>query len=411
MKNITWFIIFSTFSTFGFAQKDKTDKIKALYDNKNYDKCIVFSEKILEKDSKNFDAYFYAGFSSYSLYKTAETKEKLNLFKNSLKNIENGVKYDKENTFSGFDILKEIHDTLRTTAYNLYQTDKEKSKPYFNYLVKIYKDTTDEFIEFYMPEKIRPDKAIISQMKNGLLNQTDEKGFKQGHWQKVYDNGKPAYDVYFKDNQPIGTFKRFHKNGNPEIILKYREKANRASAEVYDDNGLLSAKGVYNGKEKDSIWNYYNTGKNIIKTEEYKNGKLNGKATIFYKDGKIYDEKFYVDGTEQGDWKEYFPTGILILQTTLDKGKRNGIYQKYYGSGNIEMKGNYINDLPDGTWEYYTEDGKKSTLVFKNGEAVNQKELDNKESELYKKTKEEGMRIIDPQNFMNNPELYNPDSK
>ena len=138
-----------------------------------------------------------------------------------------------------------------------------------------------------MPEKIRPDKAIVTLMEKGLLNQTDEKGLKQGHWQKVFDNGNTAYDVYFKNDQPVGIFKRFHKNGNVESILNYKENSMRATAEVYDENGVLTAKGMYNGKEKDSIWNYFGKQKNIIKTEEYRLGKLNGKSSIFYKDGKI----------------------------------------------------------------------------------------------------------------------------
>jgi antitoxin component YwqK of YwqJK toxin-antitoxin module len=407
MKNIALILIFISASTIAFSQKEKTEKIKSLYEAGKYSQCIESAQKITEKDSKNFDAYFYAGFSHFAVYKTTVGKEKMSVLKNSLKNIDDGVKCDKEKSYSNSEVLKEIHDTLRVIASKLYLKDKEKSKSYFNYLVKIYKDTTDEYIEFYHPEKIRPDKAIVSQMEKGLLNQTDEKGLKQGHWQKVYDNGNIAYDVYFKDDLPTGTFKRYHRNGNVESILNYKENSNRAGAEIFDENGLISAKGVYQGKEKDSIWTYFNPEKKVIRTEEYRNGKLNGKSTIFYKDGAVYDEKNYVDGLEQGSWKEYFKNGNLMLQANLTNGKRSGLYTKYFSSGNIEMKGNYIEDLPEGTWEYYTEKGKKQILIFKNGQVENQKELDKKEAELYKKTMLEGMRIIDPQNFMNNPDEYN----
>jgi antitoxin component YwqK of YwqJK toxin-antitoxin module len=407
MKNFTFLLFAFLVSIPVFSQKSKIDKIKNLYVGGDYLQCIDFSQKIIEKDSKNFEAYFYTGFSYFGIYKSQTGKEKFGFFKNSLKNISEGKKYDKENTFSNPEILQEIHDTLRIEAYKYYQNDKEKSKPLFNFLVKIYKDTTDEYLEFYEPGKVRPDKAIVSQMEKGLLNQTDENGLKQGHWQKVYDNGNIAYDVFFKNNEPTGIFKRFHKNGNVESVLIYQENSQSAKAEIYDENGVLTASGKYLGKEKDSIWNYYNTEKRIIRTEEYHHGKLNGKSTIFYKDGAVYDEKNYRNGKEDGLWTEYYINGNKLLQVKLTEGKRNGTYTKYYTSGETEIKGNYLNDLPEGTWEYFSEKGKKSTLVFKNGHAINEKVMNEKESELYKKTMIEGSRIIDPQNFMSNPEEYN----
>ena len=53
----------------------------------------------------------------------------------------------------------------------------------------------------------------VGQKGDTLKNYTDINGLKQGYWQKKYYNGNIKYEVYFKNNKPIGEFKRFYESG------------------------------------------------------------------------------------------------------------------------------------------------------------------------------------------------------
>ena len=44
-------------------------------------------------------------------------------------------------------------------------------------------------------------------------NITDEDGMKQGYWEKRYENGNIQYSGFFKNDRPIGIFKRFDIDG------------------------------------------------------------------------------------------------------------------------------------------------------------------------------------------------------
>ncbi len=388
------------------AQDKKIDKIKSLYNEGSFEKCIIEAEKYIEKNTNSTDVFIVLGFSQFNVYKKTKDEKEL---RNAVKSIEKVIKLDKEkNILLQYKETKEFHDTITFLANKLYQTKKEKSKLYYSSLVKIYNDTTTQYREFYMPTVKKVDAEIVGLMEKGLLNQTDENGLKQGPWRKVYANGNTAYEIYFKNNKPVGTYKRYYELGQIQVIMNYNENGEYASAQVFDEKGFLSAEGFYAGKEKDSLWTYYDSKKQIIKMESYKNGKLNGFERAYYNNGQIYDEKEWNNGVENGYWKQFFANGNKMTVIKVTEGKRQGTFQKYFDSGRIQVKGKYVNDLPEGEWEFYaTEKSTKEVIKYKNGVAENQKAIDIKESNAYKQQLEISKRLVDPQQFMSNPEEYN----
>ena len=118
-----------------------------------------------------------------------------------------------------------------------------------------------------------------STTNNNTLNFTDKNGHKQGYWKKSYQNGKPAYEAYFKDDKPVGEHKRYHMNGKLNAVMKFDAKTGIAKTTLYDKNGILQAKGYYKNKLKDSVWQYYK-GEDIFLSEEtYSDGKKQGKGS------------------------------------------------------------------------------------------------------------------------------------
>ncbi len=61
----------------------------------------------------------------------------------------------------------------------------------------------------------------------------------------------------FKDNKPLGIFKRFDQNGVLKVEMLYKENSDKIYSKFYYPGGTLQAEGLYIGKLKDSTWNYY----------------------------------------------------------------------------------------------------------------------------------------------------------
>ena len=90
---------------------------------------------------------------------------------------------------------------------------------------------------------------------------------------------------------------------------------------LYHDNGKTKANGHLLNSEKNGQWNYWDYNENLIKSENYTFGKLDGE------------------------------------------------YLEYYSNGNIKIKGSYILDketvsIKNGYWFYYNEQGNLTKQFF-----------------------------------------------
>src|ERR1035437_109136 len=140
--------------------------------------------------------------------------------------------------------------------------------------------------------------SILSTQYAVAQNKTDEKGRKQGYWEKI-DPGtkKIIYKGSFKDDKPQGLFIYYFK-GMDSIHSKmdFRQDGKIAYGTLYYYTGKLEAKGKYIGEQKDSLWNFYDAAGVLLSAEMYVNGKKNGFSKIFFPDGKISEEKNYKEG-------------------------------------------------------------------------------------------------------------------
>ena len=64
----------------------------------------------------------------------------------------------------------------------------------------------------------------------------------------------------------------------------------------------------------------------------------------------------------------YIETERSFLEVEYKNGKRDGAAVFYYKNGNTMAKGNYKDDKKDRVWEFYTEDGKlERKVTYRNG--------------------------------------------
>jgi len=207
--------------------------------------------------------------------------------------------------------------------------------------------------------------SLFSQIS---VNQTDKKGKKQGLWRKNYDDGIIRYEGSFKDDQPDGIFRYYNELGKIKMVCFYYEKGKKSRAKGFDNEGNMISSGNYFGKEKDSVWTYYDASKSPIARESWSKGIKNGQEITYYPNGQISEELGWKEGKKNGPWTQYYDDGKKRLTANYSMGLLNGKQTYYFPNEKVKLVGNYVNDLREGTWIQYEENGNlKGTEVFKNG--------------------------------------------
>lgn len=239
-------------------------------------------------------------------------------------------------------------------------------------------------------------------------NYTDINGMKQGPWVKKSVDGTLIYEGFFKDNMPVGVFRRYHPDGKIKAELTYDKKRPAfAAVKMWDSSGELTATGFYNKKTKDSIWEYYTVKEKMVYREHYKNGLRNGVASKYYNTGKLAEEKTWKDGKMHGKWTQYYPDGTIRLKSENKNDLRVGPFIVNHANGKPLVTGQYVNDLQEGTWKVFLETGAlEKELKYKNGKLVNADEIDRKLAKEIEEAEKNQGQFADPEKYMNNPEEF-----
>ncbi|PTN08513.1 antitoxin component YwqK of YwqJK toxin-antitoxin module [Mangrovibacterium marinum] len=237
-------------------------------------------------------------------------------------------------------------------------------------------------------------------------NRLDENGQKQGYWEKKQPNGKFLYQGYFQDDKPVGEWKRFHTNGVLKARINYAEDSDTAAVTLFDNYGNKLADGFYLGREKAGHWVYYDKRQKVAE-ENYVDGKKNGTARTYYSSGELFVETNYVDGVEEGVYRAYQKSGTVYFECQMNDGRRDGYCQIFYPNGELETAAFYRAGVREDCWTYYDENGRlQYSLEYENGQVQNPAVLDSVEQIRYRQLDENRNKIMDPEQFMQDPVQY-----
>jgi antitoxin component YwqK of YwqJK toxin-antitoxin module len=231
------------------------------------------------------------------------------------------------------------------------------------------------------------------------LNKTDQLGKKQGHWIKNYPNESIMYDGYFRDDHPVGEFKRYYDDKSLKSLLVYSSDGKTAAATIYHQNGYISSKGRYVDQLKEGKWQFYSSTINgyLISEEYYSKNLRNGPSVKYYPDSTIAEKLTFVNDVRQGEWTQYYPSGKVCLKTNYLDGKINGKFEVWFENGTIEFSGQYHNDSRDGEWTIFNEDGSvKYKLEYKEG-ITKDRHIDIDESNFLDSLELNKGKIADPE--------------
>ncbi len=211
-----------------------------------------------------------------------------------------------------------------------------------------------------------------------VWNQTDEMGWKQGHWRKYYSNGELMYRGFFRDNQPEGKMQRFYEDGKIKAELIFSENAETTRATMYFRNGQAGAVGKYTRQLRDSIWNYYSyyTG-TLSCRESYRMGVKDGPTLKYYPEGPVAEELHWKDDLKHGKWEQFYEDSILRLSSWYNQDQIHGPYRVYNRNQVLVIDGIYKNGKMDGDWRFYDNEGNLQHLLqYDDGNILNEEELD-----------------------------------
>jgi len=111
--------------------------------------------------------------------------------------------------------------------------------------------------------------------------------------------------------------------------------------------------------------------------------------TYWHRNGQIWKEGSFTEGTESGLWKYWYNNGIRKKEGSYnDEGNKVGPWKYWYENGLEDKEGSYKDNLPDGHWifyynqvkdplrqeGYYTEGKEDGFWVYRYASGLNQKE-------------------------------------
>ena len=242
-------------------------------------------------------------------------------------------------------------------------------------------------------------------------------GLMNGEWKFYTDSTKQ--NIIAKGNFLEGNTSNPSKDGIPRHGRNglwehyYTKNLNNWNTQKSMKNPLRATQYWNNGKLNGKSTSYFKDGKIAIESY-YKNGKRNGKRKEWYQGGYMYTKLYritnYIDGrTDSDKIYDYTNTNISISSSYVDEIKTDTIYssnhkkklfirqlknEKYHGdfiayhlNGTIWIKGQFNNGFIDGKWEEFSNQGLSlAKMNYNNGKAIiengyNQK-IYNKEGDL-----------------------------
>jgi antitoxin component YwqK of YwqJK toxin-antitoxin module len=403
------------------------EKSLCLFNDEQYDTCIIISKEILKSDKTNFDyslVYNNIGISYLALKN----------YKEAIKYIDEGlVKYpkyyllhynkaialrDNQEYQLAIDAIKKciyynpyyanahyvlgklagdegmlVQAMLATNTAIYITADDTKALGYVKYLNTLlskkyeskenmlsFSDKGDDFAS--IEEIIRAQAALNSKYKletdidfpfarqnQALFSYLQEHSGTDGYFEKTYI---PFYkEIYSK--KYFNAFTNLCVLTTDNTALQSKIKKNLpAIKEFYGWSGdeflYKFCKRKVDEIETD-VYFYYKDGKfDRIGTLD-ENQKATGKWIYVFNNGLKRGIGFFKDGKSEGEWITYYQNGNKMELQNFSDDKLNGPYEFYFDNGSLKIKANYINDSIDGIFEQFNIIGAKiSMTTYKNGQ-------------------------------------------
>jgi antitoxin component YwqK of YwqJK toxin-antitoxin module len=237
------------------------------------------------------------------------------------------------------------------------------------------------------------------------LNRLDPQGRKTGYWIQLDPSGRKSYEGNFREGHPAGLLKRYHPNGKIKAEMTYDPAGLQVDARLFDTDGKLRAYGRYVNQKKEGLWLFLSKNNLPVFRINYRNGLVHGEAWRFNASGEPVEKTHWNSQVLEGEQLVFHDNGKIQVKMNYRGGSMEGPYEIFSVNGNKEIAGQYHENLKSGKWTYFTDTGRPDyTLEYDRGRVLNPGILDARQQELFAKYEQNRRHLIDPQNFINNPD-------
>lgn len=231
------------------------------------------------------------------------------------------------------------------------------------------------------------------------INKTDAQGKKQGTWIRKYANGNVQYEGTFKDDHPVGEFKRYYQDRTLMSVMIHSDDGRIAEATIYHPNGFIASKGRYTDQKKEGKWQFFSemTEGYLLSEDEYSGNIRNGVSVKYYANGVPAELLRYVGGKKDGEWLQYYENGKVLLKSYYTDGILNGKFEVWFENGQLQYSGFYKNNLREGKWIICNRDGSVRYDINYTAGITKDRQMQIDASEFLDSLERNKDKIIDPE--------------
>ncbi len=138
-----------------------------------------------------------------------------------------------------------------------------------------------------------------------------------------------------------------------------------------------------------------------------------GYSNFYYKNGQQNTARNYINGKENGVYKEWYSNGQLKMEGNIKDDNKTGSWSYFYSNGKLNTSGIYLNNNKNGIWKIYNIHGiNYLNKIYLDGLLNKIEILDNKKivyeyySELNEKDNKENLIPFIDYNTENEYELF-----
>jgi antitoxin component YwqK of YwqJK toxin-antitoxin module len=187
------------------------------------------------------------------------------------------------------------------------------------------------------------------------INKLDENGKKHGIWKGIYEeSNRPRYEGAFDHGKEVGVFKFFDDTRAGTVIATrdFNAKDGSCYTVFYNQNKSKVSEGKVVDKQFEGEWKYYHYNSDeIMTTEFYLKGKLDGVRKVFYKSGNIAEETNYKKGLKEGIYKKYLENGVVVEESNFKNNEYDGYAVFRSPDNKVASEGLFLNGKKAGIWK------------------------------------------------------------
>ncbi len=123
------------------------------------------------------------------------------------------------------------------------------------------------------------------------------------------------------------TVKSYYPDGTIKSAVTYKDgKKNGVEHAFYEDGATLKYAKTYAHGRLHGLQQEYSQDALLIQEESYRQGRLDGRSR-YYQNGLLVSEADYQNGIPEGEYTEFYPSGMRKLEIFWSRGKAIEGYQ------------------------------------------------------------------------------------